>query len=75
VDSVYTDFSMAFDRVRHLEEMSMVIEPGVRSYLTRRIQKIRIGDAASKDTRVTSGVPQVCHLGPLFSFGLSTEYR
>jgi hypothetical protein len=65
VDSVYTDFSETFDRVRHqllLEEMSVGIEPArcllIRSYLTGRNQKMRIGDAVSKDIRVTSGVPQ-----------------
>jgi hypothetical protein len=36
-----------------------------RSYLTGRIQRIRIGDAVSKDIKVTSGVPQGSHLGPL----------
>jgi hypothetical protein len=68
VDSVYTDF----DRVRHqllLNEMSVGIEPArclwLGSYLTGRIQKIRIGDAVSKDNKVTSGVPQGSHLGPL----------
>jgi hypothetical protein len=52
VDSVYTDFSKAFDRAGHqllLEEMSVGIEPAqclwLRSYLTERIQ--RIGDAVS----------------------------
>jgi hypothetical protein len=72
VDSVFTDFSKAFDRVRHqllLEEMSVGIEPArclwLRSYLTGRSQRIRIGDAISKDIKVTSGVPQGSHLGPL----------
>jgi Reverse transcriptase (RNA-dependent DNA polymerase)/Endonuclease-reverse transcriptase len=72
VDSVYTDFSKAFDRVRHqllLEEMSIGIEPArclwLKSYLTGRTQRIRIGDAVSRDVRVTSGVPQGSHLGPL----------
>jgi hypothetical protein len=70
VDSVYTNFLKAFDRVRHqllFEEMSVGIEPArclwVRSYLTERIQRIRIGDAVPKDIRVTSGVPQEIHLG------------
>jgi hypothetical protein len=72
VDSVYTDFSKAFDRVRHqllLEDMCVGIEPArcswLRSYLTGRTQRIRIGDAVSKDIRVTSDVPQGSHLGPL----------
>jgi hypothetical protein len=73
VDSIYTDFSKAFDRVRHqrlLNEMSVGIEPArcmwLGSYLSGRIEKIRIGDAVSKDIKVTSGVPQRSHLGPLW---------
>jgi hypothetical protein len=74
VDSIYSDFSKAFDRVRHqllLNEMSVGIEPArcmwLGSYLSGRIQKIRTGDgdAVSKDIKVTSGVPQGSHLGPL----------
>jgi hypothetical protein len=72
VNSIYTDFSKAFDRVRHqllLNEMSVGIEPArcmcLGSYLSRRIQKIRIGDAISMDIKVTSGVPQGSHLGTL----------
>jgi hypothetical protein len=37
----------------------------LRSYLTGRIQRIRIGDAVSKDVRVTLGVRQGSHFGPL----------
>jgi hypothetical protein len=69
---VYTDFLKAFDRVRHqllLQEMSVGIEPAPclwpRSYLTRRIQRIRMVDAGFKDIRVTSVVSQKRHLGPL----------
>jgi hypothetical protein len=72
VDSVYTEFSKTFDQLRHqllLEEMSVGIEPAqclwLRSYLTGRIQRIKIGDAVSNDIRVTSGVPQGSHHGPL----------
>jgi hypothetical protein len=72
VDSVNTDFSNAFDQVCHqllLEDMSVGIEPArclwLRSYLTGRIPRIRIGDAVSKDIRVTLGVPQESHLGPV----------
>jgi hypothetical protein len=72
VDSVYKDFSKAFDRVRHqllLNEMSVDIEPAscmwLGSYLSGRIQKIRIGDAVSKDIKVISRVPQGNHLRPL----------
>jgi hypothetical protein len=45
------------------------IEPAkciwLRSYLLGRIQKIRIGDAVSKDIKVTLGVSQGSHLGRL----------
>jgi hypothetical protein len=61
-----------FYRVRHqllVEEMSVGFEPGrclwLRSYVTGRIQRIIIGETVSKDIRVTSGVPQGSHLGPL----------
>jgi hypothetical protein len=60
VDSVYTDFSKAFDRLRHqllLEEMSVGIEPApclwLRSYLTGSIQRIKIGGSVFKDIKVT----------------------
>jgi hypothetical protein len=72
VDSIYTDFSEAFDQVHHqllLEEMSVGIIPArclwLRSYLTGRIQRIRIGDAIFNNIRVSAGVPQWSHLGPL----------
>jgi hypothetical protein len=72
VDSVYMDFSKAFDRVRHqllLEEMSLGIKHArglwLRSYLPGRIQRIRISVAVSKDIQLTSGVPQGSHLGSL----------
>jgi retron-type reverse transcriptase len=65
VYSIHTDFSKAFDRVRHqllLNEMSVGIKPTrcmwLGSYLSRRIRKTRIGDAVSKKMKVTSGVPQ-----------------
>jgi hypothetical protein len=68
---IYTDFSKAFDRVRHLlllDKMSVGIEPArcmwLGSYLSG-IHKIRIDDAVSKIIKVTSGVPQGSHLGPL----------
>jgi hypothetical protein len=71
-DSFYTDFSKAFDRVRHqllLKEMIVCIALArcmwLGSYLSGRIQKIRIGDAVSKGNKVTSGVPQGNHQGPL----------
>jgi Reverse transcriptase (RNA-dependent DNA polymerase) len=73
VDSIYTDFSKAFDKVRHclilLKFAASPIEPArcdlLRSYLSGRIQRIRIGNCVSNEIWVTSGVPQGSHLGPL----------
>jgi hypothetical protein len=42
-----------------------VLSPQHVAYLLRKIQKIRIGDAVSKDIKVTLGVPQGSHLRPL----------
>jgi retron-type reverse transcriptase len=72
VDSIYTDFSKAFDKVRHrllLDKMPTDVEPSrcqwLRSYFSGRIQRVRMGDCVSRDILVTSGVPQGSHLGPL----------
>jgi Reverse transcriptase (RNA-dependent DNA polymerase) len=73
VDSVYTDVLKAFDKVRHclllLKFVASSVEP-VRcellcSYLSGRIQRIRVGDCVSSEIYVTSGVPQGSHLVPL----------
>jgi hypothetical protein len=63
VDSIYTDFSKAFDKVRHrllLGKMSTDVEPShcqwLGSYFSVRIQRVRMDD---------SYVPQCSHLGPL----------
>jgi hypothetical protein len=76
IDSIYTDFTKAFNPVRHqllLDEMSVGIDPALcmwlGSYLSGRIQKIRIGDAGSKDIKVISGDPQGSHLN-IGDFGL-----
>jgi hypothetical protein len=47
----------------------------LRSYLTERIQRIRIGEAASKDIRVTWVYDREVVSDHCLSFGLSTEYR
>jgi Reverse transcriptase (RNA-dependent DNA polymerase) len=67
--------SKAYNRMRHqllLNEMSVRIKPArcmwLGSYLSGRIQKIRIGDVVSKDIKVTSvflGFPQGSRLEPL----------
>jgi hypothetical protein len=67
-DSIYTDSSKAFDKVRHrllLDKMSTDVEPSrcqwLGSYFSGRIQCIKMGDCVSKDILVTSGVPLGSH--------------
>jgi hypothetical protein len=73
VDSIYTDFSKAFDEVRHrllLDKIPTDVEPShcqwLGSYLSGRIQRVRKDDCVSRDSLVTSSVPQGSHLGPLY---------
>jgi hypothetical protein len=61
----YRGVAILSDRVRYqllLNEMFVGIDTArcmwLGSYLSRRIQKIRIGDAVFKDIKVTLGVPQ-----------------
>jgi hypothetical protein len=61
--SIYTDFSKAFDKMCHLlllDKMSTDVEPSrcqwLGSYLSGRIQRVRMGDCVSRDILVTSGV-------------------
>lgn len=74
VDSVYTDFSKAFDKVDHsilLNKLSTFGIHGdllrwVKSYLSNRSQLVALRGDLSSPVLVTSGVPQGSHLGPLF---------
>lgn len=73
VDSVYTDFSKAFDKVDHnilLGKLAGVGVDGVmldwfRSYLSGRSQWVSVAESLSFPYESTSGVPQGSHLGPL----------
>jgi hypothetical protein len=73
VDAVYTDFSKAFDCLNHKILLKKLRAFGfvsklfawIKSYLTRRVQMVRIGDCVSSEIQVWSGVPQGSHLGPL----------
>ena len=72
-DVIYTDFSKAFDRVDHSILIAKLHKLGFRSnllnwfdsYLTGRVQYVRINNVTSNPIVVTSGVPQGSHLGPL----------
>jgi hypothetical protein len=72
VDSIYTDFSKAFHKVRSrllLDKMLTDVEPSrcqwLGSYFYGRIQRVKMNDCVSRDNLVTSGIPQESHLEPL----------
>lgn len=72
-DSVYTDFSKAFDRVDHKILLKKLIHIGFNldfvlwweSSLSDRVQRVKIGCYYSDIIEVTSGVPQGGHSSPL----------
>lgn len=73
VDSLYTDFAKAFDRVCHrllLRKLSLLGVGGallnwLASYLSDRSHLVRVGSRVSQPYFSSSGVPQGSHLGPL----------
>ncbi|XP_046660855.1 uncharacterized protein LOC124354446 [Homalodisca vitripennis] len=76
VDSIYTDFSKAFDRVSHEHLVAKLEAIGLsgcllmwlKSYLRDRSLRVRVAGCLSKPFSAISGVPQGSLLGPvLFS--------
>ena len=73
VDAVYLDFAKAFDSVSHNKLLSKLTSFGIggalfgwiSSFITGRTQIVRIKGFTSSQIRVSSGVPQGSHLGPL----------
>ncbi|XP_060802241.1 uncharacterized protein LOC132902173 [Amyelois transitella] len=73
VDSVYTDFSKAFDKVSHTQLCIELASCGIHgnllrwltSYLDKRSQLVTLRGYTSSPIAVASGVPQGSHLGPL----------
>lgn len=73
VDTVYTDFSKAFDSVDHqilLHKLAAYTFRGpllswIGSYLADRVQVISVENRLFTPVTVCSGVPQGSHLGPL----------
>lgn len=73
VDTVYTDFSKAFDRVDHKVLLFKLGRLGfpisftqwLSSFLRNRYQYVNFRNHVSQKICVTSGVPQGSHIGPL----------
>lgn len=73
VDTVYLDFSKAFDTVNHDLLLDKLWNMGVRgslhrwleSYLRERSFAVRVNDGLSRAVSISSGVPQGSHLGPI----------
>lgn len=73
VDAIYTDFSKAFDRVDHRLLVLKLKHLGLSdnftsflsSYLTGRGQIVKLDGNFFREIKVTSGVPQGSHLGPI----------
>ena len=72
-DTIFTDFSKAFDRVDHkllLLKLDKIGFPGslvnwIKSYLSSRRQCVVFNHSVSDEILVSSGVPQGNHLGPI----------
>lgn len=65
MDTIYTDFSKAFDKISHVKLLKRLAEVGLpdslmkwcKSYLTGRVAFVSIGGHRSEPFFVTSGVP------------------
>lgn len=73
IDTIYTDFSNAFDKVNHTVLISKLEAFGMdgsllswfKSYLSKRPQIVVVNGFESNIFFAKSGVPQGSHLGPL----------
>ena len=72
-DAIYLDFQRAFDSVPHQRLISRLYEIGINgpllhwfsSFLTDRLQGVKLTDGVSDPVAVRSGVPQGSVLGPI----------
>jgi len=80
LDSIYTDFQKTFDKVKHSLLLNKLVSFGInesfldwiKSYISSRVQALKVSFYISNDFIVKSGVPQGSHLGPLlFPFCLT----
>lgn len=73
VDVIFTDFAKAFDRVDHRALMDILYKSGfgepilswLRSYLTGRVQWVKVFGHKSNVIEIPTGVPQGGHLSPI----------
>ena len=73
VDTIYFDFSKAFDTVSHKRLLKKIEAYGIsgnilswiKNYLVDRTQLVKVNGASSYPTRVLSGIPQGSVLGPI----------
>ena len=73
MDSVYTDFSKAFDRVDHTLLRGKLLQWGLHpivvswlhSFVSNRVQRVKVNEFISDQIHVSSGVPQGSHCGPI----------
>ena len=73
IDVIYTNFAKAFDAVPHKRLMRKVKSYGfkgdllnwIKSFLTNRRQRVKVGGSILDWSKVKSGVPQGSVLGPI----------
>jgi hypothetical protein len=73
IDAIYTDLEKAFDKVPHRNLLNKLrwykidnnVIDWIGSFLTNRLQRVRLEDTFSNWAKVLSGIPQGTILGPL----------